>query len=171
MFSRVILLAVVSVFSVFLLLKESQAADEVPAPSTTQWEFLPDIGLEGVAHIADIKKSRFSVSCGNGGAPGFMLQHPSSPILTSGDLEQRIPLQLIIDDIEFEQIFSCYRGDSVCVSFGFPSQKLMSAMQRGNRMALSYKKSTIAEFTLVSSSTTIGRLSECLGVNRADYND
>lgn len=167
--SSIISLGALFLSTIFLMPITSIASDSGQASSAQQWQFNPNTGYEGEASITNDNASRFDVSCGNGGAPGFMLHHPSSPLLTSGANEQRVPLKMEIDGKDFEQVFSCYRGELVCVSFGFPSVALMTAMQDGDRMGIEYNEQPVAKFTLANSKATISKLTACLGPNRADW--
>ena len=167
--SSIISLGALFFSTIFLMPITSIASDNGKASSAKQWQFDPNSGFVGRASIMDDNASRFDVSCGNGGAPGLTLHHPSSQLLTSGINEQRIPLIMKIDDEPFEQIFSCYREESVCVSFGFPSIELMTGVQRGKRMTIHYNEQPVANFTLTNSNATISKLAACLGPNRADW--
>ncbi len=133
----------------------------------TRWQFAPEIGLEGRAHVAGDGPFRLEVECGNGGGPTITLLSSSPFALSREGAAGQVLMKLDIDGKRFEQIFECYPGGTRCESFGIPFDELMTAMRQGSQMTLRYgdifRAPFSTKFTLAGSDAAISRLSACLG--------
>lgn len=127
------------------------------------WTYNPDVGLEGLAQVSDGKSHRLEVECGNGGGPGITL---FSPAVTEGLLagkKEVLLLDLAVDGTVFTEAYSCYPGQTFCVSEGFPSHALIEAMRQGAGLRISLDGADLAAFSLKGSDAAIAPLTYCLG--------
>ena len=161
MLARIILLGALMTGPMPLLPGASLASDNGAAGE--RWHFVAGVGLEGQAYVVGEGAFRIEVECGNGGGPAITLGSSSPSMLAWGGKSKRVFMQFEIDGKRFDEDFECHPDGMSCGSFGFPTDRLISAMRQGSRMVVRHGDTFHAEFTLRGSSAAISRLSACLG--------
>ncbi len=145
---------------ILLTLNPSFAKDSA---SPQRWTFAPDVGFEGEAAISDGKLSRMEMECGNGGGPAIEVESPEIKEIAVKGRDDFYLLQFEIDGNRIAEEYNCYQKSSICLSFGFPSIKLTTALRQGANVIISYEKTVLAKFSLAGSYAAINGLFSCLG--------
>lgn len=131
--------------------------------NSQRWTFAPEVGFEGEAAVSDGKSSRMEMECGNGGGPAMEVESPAIKQISFKGRDELYLLHFDIDGNRITEKYHCYPKNSVCISFGFPSVKLTSALRQGLSLVVRFEDSILATLPLSGSNAAISQLSSCLG--------